>query len=190
MKFNRVTDSETARIVLNELKVIPPKLIDITNEFGISVYCFNKNYKASWIGLCDKNEDLNDGRLIDEVSCYMPQYKAIIIYSPDIKDDEDEDAFSTIVHEYAHALDDALGNRNGKKDYLSYINTDIYKRWEQGKGLDCYANINPVEYFAQAFMAYIMDKNYKPWSYREHTRQELKEKDGDMFYYLRDLLNN
>jgi hypothetical protein len=69
-------------------------------------------------------------------------------------------------------------------------NPIILHGWKQQKGLDCYANIDPMEYFAQGFMAYMYSnlETYKPWSYREHTRQELKEKDSDLYYLIDNLV--
>lgn len=186
MQFNRIANIETAHKVLNELKVIPEKLLKITDEFGLQIYCFNKILYPSYIGLIDKNLLTSDGRSYDNTACYNPKYKSIFIYDTDFED-IGEKAYSAILHEYGHALDNALSIKQGKDDWLSYIDQDIYKGWKQGKSLDWYANTNPLEYFAQAFMAYLYDLNYNPWSYREHTKAELKEKDPNMFYYLQAL---
>lgn len=187
MQFNRVANTETARRVLFELKKIPKGLLNITDEFGLQIYCFDKTLYPSYIGLIDKKLLSSDGRSYDDTAYYDPKYKSIFIYDTDFED-IGEKAFSTILHEYGHALDDALGTQNDKNSWLSYIDSDIYKRWQQGKGLDWYANTNPLEYFAQAFMAYMNDiGNYKSWSYREHTRRELKVKDTDMFDFFNAL---
>jgi hypothetical protein len=191
MRFVRVANNQTASKVLNDLKMIPQKLIDITSEFGTRIYCFNDRLKPSYIGLVDKDDKLNDGRSLDETSHYNHQKKAIYIFDYCIKD-MGEKAYSTIIHEYAHALDHALGCKIKQNEILSMVDAGIIKRWEKQKGLDCYANIDPLEYFAQAFMAYMYSnlETYKPQSYREHTRQELKEKDSDMYYYLKNLIEN
>jgi len=157
MRFVRVANAQTASKVLNDLKTIPQKLIDITNEFGTQIYCFNERFKPSYIGLAQEGDHLGDGRSLDEVSHYDHQEKALYIF-----------------------------------DHCSMIDPDIIKGWKKQKGLDCYANTNPREYFAQAFMAYMYSnlETYKPWSYREHTSQELKEKNSEMYYYLKNIIEN
>jgi hypothetical protein len=191
MRFVRVANAQTASKVLNDLKTIPQKLIDITNEFGTQIYCFNERFKPSYIGLVQEGDHLGDGRSLDEVSHYNHQEKALYIFDHCIED-IGEKAFSTIIHEYAHALDRALGCRIKQNKYLSMVDPDIIKGWKKQKGLDCYANTNPREYFAQAFMAYMYSnlETYKPWSYREHTSQELKEKNSEMYYYLKNIIEN
>lgn len=187
IKFNRVGTTETARKVLNDLKIIPQHLLDITNEFGVNTYCFNKNIFPSWIGLLEKS-NRKDGRNNDETACFCPWSKSILIYDWDF--DDSEIAFSTTLHEYAHALDYALGSRIKHDSFLSEIHPDIQKGWKKQKGLDWYANLNEHEYFAQAFMAYFQqDKElYKPKIYYEHTCEELKEKDSNMFYLIKGLV--
>lgn len=188
MKFIRVANSETARKTLNELKVIPQKLIDLTSDFGINIYCFNKKLYPSWIGLFQK-WNTSDGRNYDETACFSPYHKSIILYDWDF--DESEFAFSTVIHEYAHALDYVLGSKIKKDTYLSEIHPDILKGWKKQKGLDWYANLNPHEYFAQAFMAFFQEDKelYKPKVYYEHTKGELKEKDSNMYYLINNIVS-
>lgn len=190
MLFNRVANIDTARDVLNELKKIPQNLINITNEFGLQICCFNEKFKPSWIGLCDESALVSYNRNANETACYRHKKRCIWIFDKDFED-IGEKAYSSIIHEFAHALDHALGHKMGKNNFLSMVDSNIFTGWEKKRGLDWYANINPLEYFAQAFMAYIYSdkETYKPWSYREHTQQELKEKDSDMFYYLKNLIN-
>lgn len=187
IKFNRVGTTQTARNVLNELKVIPQHLLNITDNFGIHTYCFNKIVYPSWIGLLEKS-NTKDGRDYDETACFCSWNKAILLYDWDF--DESEVAFSTVLHEYAHALDYALGSNIKKNTFLSDIHPDIQKGWKKQKGLDWYANLNEHEYFAQAFMAYFQqDKElYKPKKYYEHTYGELKEKDSNMFYLIKGIV--
>jgi hypothetical protein len=148
---------------------------------------FSKNYKPSWIGLLDKNDKFTDGRFVDETAAYFAKDKSIFIFEDDVKPYGKEKAFSTFLHEYGHALDHALGVSN----FISYLDDNIYRGYENQKGLDSYANLNSAEYFAQAFMAYTQDKStYKPWSYREHTRLELKQRDRNMFDYFKALISN
>lgn len=188
MKFNRVANSETARKTMNELIKIPQKLIDLTTDFGIGIYCFDQTLYPSWIGLFENIVTLSHNRSIDNTACFSPYHKSIILYDWDF--DESEYGYSTTIHEYAHALDYVLGSKIRKNSYFSEINIDILKGWNQQKGLDWYANRNPHEYFAQAFMAYLYgDKEkYKPKIYFEHTRQELKLKDPDMYYILKNII--
>lgn len=188
MLFNRVANANTARNILNELKIIPKHLLDITNQFGIHTYCFNEKLYPSWIGLFDK-VNIADRRDYDKKACFSPNHKSIIIYDWDF--DKSEYAFSAVIHEYAHALDYALGSQYKEDAFLSEIDPDIQKGWKKNRGLDWYAKLNSLEYFAQAFMAYFQEGKelYKPKKYYEHTQQELKEKDPDMFYYLKNLIN-
>lgn len=190
MRFERVAQIKTANQVVRELQMVPKKALEIVNDFGTKIYCFDKDFKPSWIGLVDKCDTSEDKRSLNDTSLYYLKYKATFIHEIDLKEAENEKAYSTILHEFGHALDHALGNKNGEDCYLSYVEPKIYEGWQQDKGLDWYANLDPAEYFAQAFMAYCYTglENYKPWSYREHTREELKLKDSDMFYFLKSLL--
>lgn len=190
MIFDRVANLKTSSKVLNELEMIPSKALQILNEFGVKIYCFDNNFKPSCIGLIDRELVAEDGRSLNETSLYLPKHKAILIHDCDIEEEKNEIAFSTILHEIGHAFDHALGNKIGGNKFLSYIEPKIYEGWQNNKALDWYADINPCEYFAQAFMAYVNTGigNYKPLSYREHTIEELKIKDSDMFYYLNSLL--
>jgi hypothetical protein len=180
-------DKETAIKTINELRIIPQKLLDLTTQFGINTYCFNKQLYPSWIGLMKKSNTF-DGRSYDETACFLPWHKSILLYDWDF--DESEYAFSTAIHEYAHALDYSLGSILKSDIYLSEIHPIIQNGWKKQKGLDLYANLNPHEYFAQAFMAYFQkDKGrYKPKIYYEHTCEELKSKDSDMYYFIDALI--
>lgn len=192
MIFDRVAEFKTANQILNESKIIPKKAMEFVNDFGTKIYCFNENFKPSTIGLTDKEAMTDDGRKYDDTSSYWPKYNAIFIHQKDLEIERDEIAFSTIIHEFGHALDLALGNKLGKDTYLSCIEPGIFKRWRDSKALDYYGNINTVEYFAEAFMAYCYKglENYKPWSYREHTISELKNKDSDMLYFFDSILGD
>ena len=187
MRFDRVANKETAIKTIKELEIIPQKLIDLTTQFGINTYCFNKQLYPSQIGLLNKI-NTPDGRSFDETACFIPWRKAIALYDWDF--DESEYAFSTVIHEYAHALDYTLGSILKEDTFLSNINPIILNGWKKQKGLDWYANLNPHEYFAQAFMAYYQkDKyRYKPKIYYEHICEELKDKDDDMYYFIDNLI--
>ncbi len=191
MRFERVAQIKTANQVLHELQRVPKKALKVVNDFGIKIYCFDKDFKPSRIGLCNKNDISDDGRLWDDTACYGLKYKAIFIHQHDFEEEKNEKDFSGIIHEIGHALDHALGNKLGKNNYLSHIESKIYTGWQNDKGLDCYANSDLAEYFAQAFMAYCYTglENYKPWSYREHTKEELRIKDNDMFCFFKSLLD-
>jgi Mlc titration factor MtfA (ptsG expression regulator) len=187
MNFIRVANKETAIKTIKELEIITPKLINLTTQFGINTYCFDKQLYPSWIGLLKKSNTF-DGRSYDETACFLSWHKSILLYDWDF--DESEYAFSTVIHEYAHALDYTLGSMLKEDTFLSNIHPTIYNGWQKQRGLDCYANLNPREYFAQAFMAYFQkDKErYKPKKYYEHTCEELKEKDNDMYYFIDNLV--
>lgn len=182
INFRRVATDLTAEKTVNELKVIPKQLINIACQTGIEIYCFNKSCYPSWIGLMEKDQ-FDDGRSTDDTACFLTDKKAIILYDWDM---DEEEGFSTVLHEFGHAIDYALGLRTGKGTFLSTIDSNIYSGWMKGNALDSYADINPREYFAQAFMAYYTNKltTYKPWSYRAHTKEELFAKDNDMYMYL------
>lgn len=191
MQFERVADIKTANEVLNDINRIPTKALKIINEFGTKIYCFNKDFKPSWIGLIDKSEISSDGRHLNDTSLYLPDDRAILIHDSDLKEEVQEKAFSTTLHEIGHALDYALGYKEGYNYAISCFEDRIYKGWQNNKGLDWYANSNPQEYFAQAFMAYCYKDIplYRPYSYREHTREELIEKDNKLYCYLKSILN-
>ena len=188
MQFGRVANEHRANYMINKLKVVPKHLIDLVKEQGIKIYCFNEKCYLSYIGLADK-ETFKDGRTTDETSCFMPVEKAISVFDCDYFEEINELGFCTDLHEFGHALDYSLGAKLGSKYYLSWNNKDILKGWIHDKGLDWYANQNPHEYFATAFMAFYEKglSTYKPWSYREHTREELFEKDNDMYRIIANL---
>lgn len=185
MRFNRVANEHTANYMIDRLKVVPKHLIDLVTEQGIQTYCFNEKCYPSYIGLAEK-ETFDDGRTSDSISCFMSNKKAILLFDYDC---DDELGFSTILHEFGHALDYSLGIKSGNGTYLSYTNNNILEGFHQKKGLDWYANTDPCEYFAQAFMAFYEKglSTYKPWSYRAHTREELFEKDNNMYNILLNL---
>ena len=187
MNFSRVANKETAIKTIKELEIIPQKLIDLTTQFGVNTYCFNKQLYPSWIGLLEKR-NIPDGRSYDETACFIYWRKAIVLYDWDFNDSTY--AYSTVVHEFAHALDYTLGSILRKDTFLSNINPIILNGWKKQKGLDWYANLNQHEYFAQTFMAYFHKSNYryKPKIYYEHNCEELKERDSDMYYFIDGLI--
>jgi len=185
LRFGRVANDNTANYILEKMKVIPKHLIDIVKEQGIKTYCFNESCSPSYIGLREK-EIFEDGRTIDEAACFMSDKKAISLFDCDC---DEELGYCTTLHEFGHALDYALGIKSGNKNYLSYADNIILKGWQKQRGLDWYANLNPQEYFAQAFMAFFQRNIplYKSWSYRAHTKEELFLKDNDMFCILKEI---
>jgi hypothetical protein len=133
MNFIRVANKETAIKTIKELEIIPQKLIDLTTHFGINTYCFDKQLYPSWIGLMKKSNTF-DGRSYDETACFLPWHKSILLYDWDFN--ESEYAFSTVIHEYAHALDYTLGSTIKPDSFLSEINPIIKSGWLKQKGLD------------------------------------------------------
>lgn len=178
--------------VLNELNQLPKAVIRLIQEYGTKIYYLNKKYPASWIGLIEKGLNASCNRKLNEVSCHLSAQNALVILTDCMHeiDRTKEQVFSVTLHELGHAFDMAAGCKFGYKDYLSIGNLDIQKRFNKGKGLDWYANTTPMEYFAQAFMAYFMQgkERYIPVSYREHRQEDLKEHDPDMFYFLDNLI--
>ena len=184
MRFNRVANINTANYTLERLKVVPKHLINIVREQGIQIYCFNEKLYPSYIGL-DEKSIYEDGRSSDETSCFIPSKKVIELFDWDC---DEEKGFSVALHEFAHALDYSLGMKIGKDNYLSCVEPKIYKGWQNNKALDWYADLNPCEYFAQAFMAFFQDiPTYKTKSYRSHTKEELFLKDNDMYNVILNL---
>lgn len=185
MKFGRVANENTANYILEKLKVVPKHLIDIVDEQGIKIYCFNKNFYPSYIGLAEK-EAFEDGRTTDKTACFMGDKKVISLFDEDCNE---ELGFCGTLHEFGHALDYSLGIKLGNEGFLSHADKNIFKGWQKQKGLDWYANLNQCEYFAQAFMAFFQDDMplYKPWSYRAHTKEELFLRDNDMYNLLLNL---
>lgn len=185
MKFGRVANESTAIDIKNELSIVPKHLINLVTQMGIQIFCFNESFTPSWIGV-QKKITFDDSRTTDETACFLHDKKIISLFDCDV---DDELGFSTTLHEFGHALDFALAMKDGKKGFMTDNNKDIIKGWKKQKGLDWYANLNPCEYFAQGFMAYCQANIplYNPRSYRAHTREELKEKDSDLFYYIQSL---
>ena len=192
MRFNRVANDETARYIVKSLEIIPPKIKRLVDETGMQIYCFNETFKPSGIGLLSPSEAYSDdGRSENETSAFYAGGNITCLFDDDIYFSirNEEKAFSTILHEYGHAVDYALAQKEKSKNYfLSCDNNVIRKGWEKRFALDEYADKAPYEYFAQAFMAYFNDMvGYKPWSYREHTRLELMQRDRNMFDYIKAL---
>ena len=188
MRFNRVANDETARYIVQSLEIIPPKIKRLVDETGMQIYCFNEKFKPSEIGLLSPSATSFDGKPENEVSAFYADGNITCLFDEDIYFPvrNDEKAFSTVLHEYGHAVDYALALKNKSKYwYNSSDEESIYAGWEKHLALDEYADTSPAEYFAQAFMAYFMDRvGYKPWSYREHTRLELMRRDRNMFDYM------
>ena len=191
LRFNRVANDETARYIVKSLEIIPPKIKRLVDETGMQIYCFNKGFKPSAIGLLQPYSTFADGRSEDEISAFYAHGNVICFFDEDVfyPEQNNEKAFSTVLHEYGHAVDHALAVRNDPESFfISYGNGTIREGWEKHKALDEYADTNPMEYFAQAFMAYFMDRTrYIPWNYREHTRLELMRRGRNMFDYIKSL---
>lgn len=192
MRFNRVANDKAAYYIVQSLEIIPQKIKRIVDETGMQIYCFNKGFKPSKIGLLSSSEVFEDGRSGNETSAFYACGNVMCLFDEDIYFPvrNDEKAFSTVLHEYAHAVDHALAVKdNSRSFYLSCDNKFIRRGWEKHLALDEYADTNPAEYFAQAFMAYFMDRTgYNPWSYREHTRSELMKRDRNMFDYIKAIV--
>jgi len=192
LKFNRVANDKTARYIIQSLEIIPPKIKRLVDETGMQIYCFNEGFKPSTIGLLSPSAAFfDDGRSANEISAFYAGSNITCLFDEDIyfQVRNNEKAFSTVLHEYGHAVDRALALKGRSKEWMnSDGDRNIITGWRKGYALDEYAAINPREYFAQAFMAYFNNLiGYKPWSYREHTRLELMQKDRNMFDYLKEL---
>lgn len=92
--------------------------------------------------------------------------------------------FHTIAHEFAHQVHTAAFDRT-----LTARVQQLYKRaLKKGRTLDYYAAANEYEYFAQGYEAFISDfKRPGAGVTARHTRQELKEKDPDLYKFLEEI---
>jgi hypothetical protein len=189
-----VANDKTAHYIVKSLEIIPPRIKRLVDETGMQIYCFNEKFKPSTIGLLSSSaEFFDDGRSANEASAFYADGNVVCLFDKDVffSEQNSEKAFSTVLHEYGHAVDYALALKNKSKYwYNSSDDESIFAGWKKHLALDEYAETNPAEYFAQAFMAYFNDlTGYKPWSYREHTRTELIQRDRNMFDYIKGLTN-
>jgi len=195
INFGAIASKNLADYVIKQMSKVPKHLIDIVNKSGVKFYICDNKTNVLTLGLKKKEElKLEDGRSLINTSHFSAENKSIILCKHTYDDYKEEgyetETYQTAIHEFAHALDFALTVNNSDYWFHSEENEDIYKSWKNGKSLDWYAALNPMEHFAQAFMAYTNDNLHKTKSYMQHTRKELKQKDKDMYYYLEDLFRN
>lgn len=89
--------------------------------------------------------------------------------------------FNTIAHEFAHQVHiAAMGKREVKS--IRYL----YERARRdGRMLDYYAAANEEEYFAQGYEAFVSDrKRPSAGVTARHTKQELLERDPELYQFL------
>lgn len=92
--------------------------------------------------------------------------------------------FHTIAHEFAHQVHTTAFDRT-----LTARVQWLYKRaLSKGRTLDYYAAANEYEYFAQGYEAFISEfKRPGAGVTARHTRQELREKDLDLYKFLEEI---
>lgn len=162
--------------ILSKISLPIRKLVEL--DFGLAVYGFDNNLKPSWLGIRGEFDDsVAFGRAIEDCSCYAWDLRSILIHEKDLDE-------ATVFHEYGHALDWALGFRAGQNRPISSSLEEIIRAFKKGCALDWYAAINPQEYFATAFAAYINDLGDRLGTFAAHTRAELKEKDPMMLKFF------
>lgn len=153
-----------------ELKLMPRRLVRTVKDAGFDFYLCGGRATGRFMGLPAFPDVTDDGRDYAVTSHVCPNQRRVYLYETVAR----EDGFSVVHHEFAHALDFALGSPS-----LKHF---------RGTPLDWYAALNPRERFAQAFCAYFMpDRSPTPW-YAVHTQQELRQKEPDLYAYLSGLM--
>lgn len=172
----RATDNLAVEMAFRELEVIPAWQIQLAYDRGLGLYVLDHDTRASYIGLCDKDDlQTGDDRTWDDsdMAWFDSDINTIVIYRQLLFQDEE---FKVMRHEFAHALDWMLGNDSW------FTESEAFDRyWKRGTPLDRYAATNPLEYFAQGYEASFREERVPCEIYYEHTRAGLARRDPELF---------
>ena len=99
-------------------------------------------------------------------------------------------AFNVFYHEFAHTIHFTLMS----KAEFTRLHEMFQRAVQNQTVLDDYAATHVSEYFAQAFEAFISeDKSTDEedsWKYHRHTKQELLQKDPELYHFIESILAN
>ncbi len=93
--------------------------------------------------------------------------------------------FNVVAHEFAHQIHPFLSKKH--REEIKWL---FLKAKKERKTLDFYADFNEWEYFAVGVEAYVSEEKLADQKIGYgHTRQELLEKDPDLYYFIESLGN-
>lgn len=177
----RTPANEWVDLLERLLSPFPERLLTAIKEYGLKIYILDHDTRASYIGLTNGVEMASHGRTYDDEDMAWFNRRGYMVFYTKCFIEGDE--FNTPLHEIGHALDWYLGRGEWwtcSKDFEPLLKT--------AKPLDCYAEINCLEYFAQGVEAYFRPERQVIDSYRVHTGAELAKVDPELFKLLTILL--
>lgn len=154
----KADSQRAAEFIRSELLVVPDHLLHMVSESGVRWYSLPSDDRYRFHAIYQSPAARSHYALDTRRVCLIDEL-------------ERDHGFSTVLHEFAHALDHVL-------DWASMRMTF------RGEPLDWYAALNPRERFAQAFEAYHRDEREPtPW-YAVHTRLDLRRQEPDLYAFL------
>ncbi|MFP4498743.1 MAG: zinc-dependent peptidase [Vulcanimicrobiota bacterium] len=180
-KMIAVCENDSKRkILIQELEPLGEAIIQLVKAFGTRIIVLPRDKNLTQIrikgmSLVAPGERSFDGRPWEGVRGIYDNSRRIIVIG---EENIGHPRHSTARHEFAHAFDHTFSQKNNRRLPLSVQLWNLFRK-DRGGLVSDYAATNPQEYFAECVESF----------FRQSGKDELFQKDPQMYQYLEKLFN-